>query len=252
MFVVEVTAALVTLVFLADLTGITTATTGEVGRSLGFELQIAVWLWFTVYFATYAEALAEARGKAQAASLRKTRSEPVAARQRADGTLAVGHGLRARLAQGRCLGLASGLGEGLRVRREVDREPEPDRDLKLEAQRPPDLTRGRGRDPRQVRQEDQRDEGGGHLHDEHDRVAVELTRVELAEGRTEGGPQEHRIEDAARSPGGARGSGTCLALDALDAAGAATRVDDRAGEARPEARGVNWIDHLRTPGLRPS
>jgi K+-transporting ATPase ATPase B chain len=87
MFVVEVTAALVTLVFLADLTGVTTATTGEVGRSLGFELQIAVWLWFTVYFATYAEALAEARGKAQAASLRKTRSETVAHRQRADGTL---------------------------------------------------------------------------------------------------------------------------------------------------------------------
>jgi len=87
MFVVEVTAALVTLVFLADLTGVTTATAGEVGRSLGFELQIAVWLWFTVYFATYAEALAEARGKAQAASLRRTRSETVAHRQRADGTL---------------------------------------------------------------------------------------------------------------------------------------------------------------------
>ena len=87
MFVVEVTAVLVTLVFLADLTGVTTATKGEVGRSLGFELQIAVWLWFTVYFATYAEALAEARGKAQAASLRKTRSETVAHRQRVDGTL---------------------------------------------------------------------------------------------------------------------------------------------------------------------
>ena len=87
MFVVEVTALLVTLVFLGDLTGVTTATVGEVGRSLGFELQIAVWLWFTVYFATYAEALAEARGKAQAASLRRTRSETVAHRQRADGTL---------------------------------------------------------------------------------------------------------------------------------------------------------------------
>jgi K+-transporting ATPase ATPase B chain len=87
MFVVEVTAVLVTLVFLVDLTGVTTATKGEVGRSLGFELQIAVWLWFTVYFATYAEALAEARGKAQAASLRKTRSETVAHRQRVDGTL---------------------------------------------------------------------------------------------------------------------------------------------------------------------
>jgi K+-transporting ATPase ATPase B chain len=87
MFVVEVTAALVTLVFLGDLTGITTATAGEVGRSTGFEFQIAVWLWFTVYFATYAEALAEARGKAQAASLRKTRSETVAHRRRDDGTL---------------------------------------------------------------------------------------------------------------------------------------------------------------------
>jgi len=63
MFVVEVTAALVTLVFLADLTGVTTPTAGEVGRSAGFELQIAVWLWFTVYFATYAEALAEARAR---------------------------------------------------------------------------------------------------------------------------------------------------------------------------------------------
>ncbi len=87
MFVVEVTAALVTLVFLADLTGVTTPVAGEVGRSLGFELQIALWLWFTVYFATYAEALAEARGKAQAATLRKTRSETVAHRRREDGTL---------------------------------------------------------------------------------------------------------------------------------------------------------------------
>ena len=87
MFVVEVTAALVTLAFLADVAGITTATTGEVGRSPGFELQIAAWLWFTVYFATYAEALAEARGKAQAESLRRTRSETAAHRRRADGTL---------------------------------------------------------------------------------------------------------------------------------------------------------------------
>jgi K+-transporting ATPase ATPase B chain len=87
MFVVEVTAVLVTLVFLADLAGVTAAATGEVGRSPGFELQVAVWLWFTVYFATYAEALAEARGKAQAASLRRTRSETVAHRQRTDGTL---------------------------------------------------------------------------------------------------------------------------------------------------------------------
>jgi K+-transporting ATPase ATPase B chain len=87
MFVVEVTAALVTVILLGDLLGLTKAAAGEVGRAPGFEFQIAVWLWFTVYFATYAEALAEARGKAQAASLRKTRSETLAHRRCDDGSL---------------------------------------------------------------------------------------------------------------------------------------------------------------------
>jgi K+-transporting ATPase ATPase B chain len=86
MFVVEVTAALVTVVFVSDLLGLTSGAAGEVGRAPGFEFQIAVWLWFTVYFATYAEALAEARGKAQAASLRKTRSETAAHRRCDDGS----------------------------------------------------------------------------------------------------------------------------------------------------------------------
>ena len=86
MFVVEVTAALVTLVLVSDFLGLSKAAVGEVGRATGFELQIAIWLWFTVYFATYAEALAEARGKAQAATLRKTRSETMAHRRREDGT----------------------------------------------------------------------------------------------------------------------------------------------------------------------
>ncbi len=86
MFVVEVTAALVTVILVTDVLGITKAATNEVGRSTGFELQIAIWLWFTVYFATYAEALAEARGKAQAATLRKTRSETMAHRRRDDGS----------------------------------------------------------------------------------------------------------------------------------------------------------------------
>jgi potassium-transporting ATPase ATP-binding subunit len=86
MFVVEVTAALVTVILATDLLGITAAATGEVGRGAGFELQIAIWLWFTVYFAAYAEALAEARGKAQAATLRKTRSETTAHRRCNDGT----------------------------------------------------------------------------------------------------------------------------------------------------------------------
>ena len=75
MFVVELTAALVTLVFLADVVGAGGETSGEVGRTVGFEFQIGLWLWFTVLFATFAEAIAEARGRAQAATLRKTRSE---------------------------------------------------------------------------------------------------------------------------------------------------------------------------------
>ena len=57
------------------------------GPASAFQIQIAIWLWFTVLFATYAEAVAEARGRAQAATLRKTRSETTAHRRQADGTL---------------------------------------------------------------------------------------------------------------------------------------------------------------------
>src|SRR5271166_4067526 len=48
--------------------------------ALGFNLQITLWLWFTVLFANFAEAMAEGRGKAQAETLRKARSETVANR----------------------------------------------------------------------------------------------------------------------------------------------------------------------------
>lgn len=71
-FVVEVGAALVGVFLLRD--AFTRA------PSLGFELQIDLWLWFTVLFANFAEAMAEARGKAQADTLRKTRSESIAKR----------------------------------------------------------------------------------------------------------------------------------------------------------------------------
>jgi K+-transporting ATPase ATPase B chain len=81
MFIVEITAALVTITVLANVTGLQPA------AGMGFQVQIAVWLWFTVLFATYAEAVAEARGRAQAATLRRTRSESVAHRRRADGSL---------------------------------------------------------------------------------------------------------------------------------------------------------------------
>jgi potassium-transporting ATPase ATP-binding subunit len=84
MFVVEITAVLVTLVALGNATGL--QPTSEAG-GLGFQVQIAAWLWFTVLFATYAEAVAEARGRAQAATLRKTRSDTTARRRTPDGSL---------------------------------------------------------------------------------------------------------------------------------------------------------------------
>src|SRR6204780_1514684 len=52
----------------------------------GFELQITLWLWFTVLFANFAEAMAEGRGKAQADTLRKARAETMARRMRGDGS----------------------------------------------------------------------------------------------------------------------------------------------------------------------
>ena len=67
MFVVEIVAALTTVIFLRDLV------TG--GGHLGFTFQIILWLWLTVLFANFAEAVAEGRGKAQAATLRKARTE---------------------------------------------------------------------------------------------------------------------------------------------------------------------------------
>ncbi|CAN7272567.1 potassium-transporting ATPase subunit KdpB [Pararhizobium sp. LjRoot238] len=67
MFVVAVVSTLTTILFLRDLV------TG--GEGLGFSLQLNIWLWFTVLFANFAEAVAEGRGKAQADSLRKTRTE---------------------------------------------------------------------------------------------------------------------------------------------------------------------------------
>jgi len=51
---------------------------GGSGLTLGFQLQLIVWLWLTVLFGTFAEALAEGRGRAQAASLRATKSDLVA------------------------------------------------------------------------------------------------------------------------------------------------------------------------------
>jgi K+-transporting ATPase ATPase B chain len=79
MFIVEVGSVLTTIVFLQELAG-------GAGRPL-FTGQVAFWLWFTVLFANFAEAMAEGRGKAQADTLRKTRTETVANRLTAAGAL---------------------------------------------------------------------------------------------------------------------------------------------------------------------
>src|SRR6187549_2558041 len=72
MFIVEAGSLLTTIIFVQELAGGT-------GHPF-FTGQVAAWLWFTVIFANFAEAMAEGRGKAQADALRKTRTETVANR----------------------------------------------------------------------------------------------------------------------------------------------------------------------------
>src|SRR5262245_39780320 len=78
-FVVEVGAALTTVFLIKD------ALTG--GGELLFGTQIALWLWFTVLFANFAEAMAEARGKAQADALRKTKTDTIAHKLLSNGKI---------------------------------------------------------------------------------------------------------------------------------------------------------------------
>src|SRR6516162_177485 len=81
MFVVEVGAVLTTIQLVWNIAH----RAGEVG----FGLQITLWLWFTVLFANFAEAMAEGRGKAQADTLRKARAETDAHRLCPDGSTQV-------------------------------------------------------------------------------------------------------------------------------------------------------------------
>ena len=66
-FVLEIVTIVTTIILIRDLI------TG--GEQLGFKFQIVLWLWFTVLFANFAEAVAEGRGKAQAETLRRQRTE---------------------------------------------------------------------------------------------------------------------------------------------------------------------------------
>src|SRR6202007_776555 len=77
MFVVEVGALLTSIQLVRD-------TLNHAGQ-FGFGLQITLWLWFTVLFANFAEAMAEGRGKAQADTLRKARAETQAHRLLSSG-----------------------------------------------------------------------------------------------------------------------------------------------------------------------
>ncbi len=80
MFVTEVGAVITTVLLFA----------GGQGASFGFLLQITLWLWFTVLFANFAEAMAEGRGKAQADSLRKAKTQTFANRVKGSSTEKVG------------------------------------------------------------------------------------------------------------------------------------------------------------------
>ncbi len=79
MFVVEIGSVITTVYLVRDLMAH--------GQQFGFDLQITLWLWFTVLFANFAEAMAEGRGKAQADALRRAKSETTAMRFRIDGSM---------------------------------------------------------------------------------------------------------------------------------------------------------------------
>ena len=74
----------VMFVTLAGAVMVTAGIIGKLPHVSGFEIQIALWLWFTILFANFAEAMAEGHGKARAESLRKSRVE-ITARLLADG-----------------------------------------------------------------------------------------------------------------------------------------------------------------------
>ena len=76
-FVVEVGSVITTIAYIAGLF--------QQGSNELFVGQIAIWLWFTVLFANFAEAMAEARGRAQADALRKTKTDTIAKRELSGG-----------------------------------------------------------------------------------------------------------------------------------------------------------------------
>jgi K+-transporting ATPase ATPase B chain len=78
MFVVEIGSVITSIYLFRDL--------AAHKQAFSFDLQITLWLWFTVLFANFAEAMAEGRGKAQADALRRAKSETIAVRYKSDGS----------------------------------------------------------------------------------------------------------------------------------------------------------------------
>jgi potassium-transporting ATPase ATP-binding subunit len=87
MFVVELVTIVTTLIVMGDI---------GTGRNILFDLQISLWLWFTIIFANFSEALAEGQGRAQADSLKKNRSESKAKLLLCDGSSQVISALKLR------------------------------------------------------------------------------------------------------------------------------------------------------------
>jgi potassium-transporting ATPase ATP-binding subunit len=88
MFVVEVGSVITTVLLFKDV--------ARHSPGFGFDLQITLWLWFTVLFANFAEAMAEGRGKAQAETLRRAKSETQANRLLPDGRIEIVSGAKLR------------------------------------------------------------------------------------------------------------------------------------------------------------
>ncbi|QIW10976.1 potassium-transporting ATPase subunit KdpB [Francisella sp. LA112445] len=78
MFCVEVVTLLCTLYLITELFS---------GQSIGFTLQVVIWLWFTIFFANFAEGIAEGRGKAQADTLKAAKSKLFAMKEDSEGNL---------------------------------------------------------------------------------------------------------------------------------------------------------------------
>ena len=169
MFVVAVVTALTTVLLVKDIA------TGA--ASIGFSLQIVIWLWFTVLFANFAEAVAEGRGKAQAESLRKTRTETQAKLLSGDdpkkyslvpgNSLKVGERRHSRSGRYNPLGRRSDRGRGFGERGRDHRRKRP-RDPRIG--RRPVCRHGRHAGPVGLDQGTHHGCGRIHLHRPHDRA----------------------------------------------------------------------------------